>query len=107
MKAKEKKQARELRENEGLPINEIAKRLNVSKSSVSLWVRDVELNNKQIENLRNMNPIYNNQLRGANKKREIYLSLRKEYQEIHFLISWLGFTTFKSSFPFPHIRKYI
>jgi len=37
----ERQQARQLRRT-GLPVGEIAERLGVSKSSVSLWVRDVE-----------------------------------------------------------------
>jgi hypothetical protein len=40
-KLSERQQARQLR-RAGLPLAEIASRLGVSKSSVSLWVRDVE-----------------------------------------------------------------
>ena len=40
-KLAEQQQARQLRRT-GLPLTEIATRLGVSKSSVSLWVRDVE-----------------------------------------------------------------
>jgi hypothetical protein len=40
-KTVERRQARQLRRT-GLPLGEIAARLGVSKSSVSLWVRDVE-----------------------------------------------------------------
>ena len=40
-KLAEQRQARHLRRS-GLPLGEIATRLGVSKSSVSLWVRDVE-----------------------------------------------------------------
>ena len=40
-KVDERRQARQLRRS-GLPLGEIAARLGVSKSSVSLWVRDVE-----------------------------------------------------------------
>jgi transcriptional regulator with XRE-family HTH domain len=39
-KLAERQQARQLRRT-GLPLAEIAARLGVSKSSVSLWVRDV------------------------------------------------------------------
>jgi transcriptional regulator with XRE-family HTH domain len=39
-KLAERQQARQLRRT-GLPLAEIAGRLGVSKSSVSLWVRDV------------------------------------------------------------------
>ena len=50
MKSKEKQLARKLRE-EGLSINEITNSLNTSKSSVSLWVRDIELTKSQREKL--------------------------------------------------------
>jgi hypothetical protein len=40
-KVVERQQARQLRRT-GLPVGEIAERLGVSESSVSLWVRDVE-----------------------------------------------------------------
>jgi predicted transcriptional regulator len=50
MLRKEKIKARKFRE-EGYSINEISKKLNVAKSSVSLWVRDIKLNPKQLKNL--------------------------------------------------------
>ena len=65
MKTVERDLARELRRIEGLPINEIALRLSVSKSSVSHWVRDVELTTEQTKKLRQMNPAYNRQLNGS------------------------------------------
>jgi transcriptional regulator with XRE-family HTH domain len=65
VKTVERNRARELRRTEGLPINEIAQRLGVSKSSVSYWVRDVELTSQQHEALRAMNPAYNRQLNGS------------------------------------------
>lgn len=46
MKLKEKLEARRLR-SLGCSLDEIQKRLNVAKSSVSLWVRDIELTPKQ------------------------------------------------------------
>jgi len=45
-----KLKAKKLRK-EGLSVKEIQKRLKVSRSSVSLWVRDIKLNKKQIEKL--------------------------------------------------------
>jgi len=42
MKVEEKRKARELR-CQGYSIKEIARKLNVAKSSVSIWVRDIEL----------------------------------------------------------------
>lgn len=50
MLKKEKEEAIKLR-NKGLSIKEIAQRIGVAKSSVSLWVRNVELNLEQIERL--------------------------------------------------------
>ncbi len=50
MLKKEKEQAIKLRK-EGLSINEIAKKLDVAKSSVSLWVREIKLSFDQIGNL--------------------------------------------------------
>jgi len=45
-----KLKARSLRKS-GLSIREIQKRLKVSKSSVSIWVRDIRLTKKQLEKL--------------------------------------------------------
>lgn len=50
MKSKEKNDARELR-FQGISIKEIAKKLNVSKGTVSLWVRDIVLNTEQKKEL--------------------------------------------------------
>ena len=50
MKYNEKQKAIALRKN-GNSIKEISKKLNVSKSSVSVWVRDIFLSNHQKENL--------------------------------------------------------
>jgi transcriptional regulator with XRE-family HTH domain len=66
VKTDERDIARELR-RQGLPIKEIAERVGVSKSSVSLWVRDIELTAEQQDTLRAMNPAYNRQLRGSRK----------------------------------------
>ena len=49
-KLKLKLKARELRKK-GLSVKEIQKRLGVSRSSVSLWVRDIQLRRKQLEKL--------------------------------------------------------
>ena len=64
MKTRERDIARRLRSEEGLPLNEIARRVSVSKSSVSLWVRDIELTPQQEDVLRAKNPAYNRQLSG-------------------------------------------
>lgn len=50
MKIKEKHEARKLR-SQGCSINEIRKKLNVAKGSVSLWVRDIKLTQQQTQKL--------------------------------------------------------
>src|ERR1035437_1600962 len=50
-KPEQRKEARRLRREEGLSVGGIAKQLHVAKSSVSLWVRDVKLTQKQKEAL--------------------------------------------------------
>jgi transcriptional regulator with XRE-family HTH domain len=52
MKTAERIEARRLRQEEGLSMKQIARRLGVSLSSVSLWVRDIELDNVQQASLR-------------------------------------------------------
>src|SRR3954454_19466403 len=47
MKTVEREQARLMRRTEGRSIKEIARLLGVSNSSVSLWVRDIELSDEQ------------------------------------------------------------
>lgn len=49
--------ARKFRAEEGLAITDIARRLGVSKSSVSLWVRDIVLTPEQHEVLRGRNAL--------------------------------------------------
>ena len=64
MKPEKRIEARELRKN-GNTIKKIANTLGVSKSSVSLWVRDIELTPEQIKILELLNPIFNRQISGA------------------------------------------
>jgi DNA-binding MarR family transcriptional regulator len=52
MKTAERNQARKLRREQGLSVKELARLLGVSKSSVSLLVRDIELTEAQREVLR-------------------------------------------------------
>ncbi|MGZ8740347.1 MAG: helix-turn-helix domain-containing protein [Gaiellaceae bacterium] len=65
MKTAERDEARTLRREQGQSIKEIARALGVSTSSVSHWVRDIELTTEQIEVLRARNPILNGQMAGA------------------------------------------
>jgi transcriptional regulator with XRE-family HTH domain len=64
MKTAEREQARILRRERGQSIKEIAAALRVSKSSVSLWVRDIVLTPEQLDALRLRNPALNGQLAG-------------------------------------------
>ena len=54
-----------MRRDHGRSVKEIARILGVSRSSVSLWVRDVELTATQRAALRARNPRYNAQVKGA------------------------------------------
>jgi transcriptional regulator with XRE-family HTH domain len=81
MKTAERELARKLRAEEGLPINEIACRVGVSKSPVSLWVRDIELTAEQHAALRAMNPAYNRQLNGWLRVAERHRANRAAAQE--------------------------
>jgi hypothetical protein len=71
VKVAEREMARSLRGELGLPIKEIARRVGVSVSSVSLWVRDVPLTPEQEAALDALNPARNAQRNGAanNSKR--------------------------------------
>ena len=52
MKTAEREQARRLRETEGASIKEIARRTGAAPSSISRWVRDIELTEEQRATLR-------------------------------------------------------
>lgn len=72
-KSKQKLQAIKLRKK-GESIKKIAKLLNVSVSSSSLWCRDVQLTNEQVEKLRKRqtDPFYG-------KRLDYYLKKKKEF----------------------------
>jgi transcriptional regulator with XRE-family HTH domain len=86
VKTAEREEARRLRERDGLPIKDIARRLNVSQSSVSLWVRDIELTPHQQQALRMMNPAYNRQLSGrmisVNRRRAARLEAQMDGRRV-------------------------
>jgi transposase-like protein len=52
MKTEERNEARRLRAEQGASVKELARLLGVSRSSVSLWVRDIELAETQYLALR-------------------------------------------------------
>jgi hypothetical protein len=65
VKTEERRKVRLLRKERGLPLKEIARMVGVSVSSVSLWVRDIELTPAQQAALDARNPIRNGQRVGA------------------------------------------
>lgn len=75
MKVAEKEEARQLRKD-GKSVRKIAKILNISKGTVSIWVRDIELTDSQMFEL-NKRPGNPNI---GKYKRDKYISKRKEYQ---------------------------
>ena len=76
MKTEKRKEARKLRKEKGLSIGKIAEELEVSKSSVSLWVRDIELTREQEMNLKPCN-----RPDAIRKQSEFYSKKRLEYQK--------------------------
>jgi|SRR2546428_383596 len=71
-----------MRTDDGLSIKTIAQRLCVSTSSVSLWVRDIELTDTQKAALLEQNPAYNRQLNGWTVMAARRRSARLQAQEV-------------------------
>jgi len=71
---KEKIKAQKLRK-QGKSIKEIAKKLKISKSTVSIWCRDIQLTPEQIARLdeRQIKGSYKGRIKGARIQRERYL----------------------------------
>lgn len=80
MKRQVREAARRLR-LEGRSIRDIAKTLNVSKASASVWVRDIPLTPSQVENLKRNQHRFGAQNKGAQHNREKFRELRIRYQE--------------------------
>lgn len=78
----QKDQAIILRSEHGLSIRKIAKQINVSQGTVSLWVRNIELTDEQKKTIDKNCSLssYEARIRGGNAKRNIHLKLRQEYQ---------------------------
>lgn len=72
-------QAREMRQN-GETITGIAKALNVSKGTISLWVRDITLTEAQVEAIRVKKSHFAAQNKGSQANRSKFLVLRQQYQ---------------------------
>lgn len=81
-KSKEKNKALELRQK-GTSIKEIAKKLKIAKSTISLWCRDIELTPKQIQRLhkRMIRGGYKGRLKGARVQYERRLKITKELKK--------------------------
>jgi len=75
--------ARELRRKSGESIVMIAKKLKVSKGTVSLWCRDIQLSQSQIQNLldRKENGLRLGQVNGALVQKNKRIKIIKQYQE--------------------------
>jgi transposase-like protein len=81
MKTIEREAARELRARRGMSIKEIAAALGVSCSSVSHWVRDVELSFEQRAALASRNPALNPEFNGSKTRARQALEARRRHQE--------------------------
>lgn len=78
-KRETKAEARKLRK-QGMAITDIAKVLEVAKSSVSLWVRDIELTPAQVEVLRKSHRRYVGQYKGSRANADKQRAVRLQYQ---------------------------
>lgn len=81
MKTREKNEARRLRKERGWSINQISQKLHVAKSSVSLWVKGIQLSLAQEAVLLARNPRYNNQNRGGKVRSQNAKNQRQQYQQ--------------------------
>jgi transcriptional regulator with XRE-family HTH domain len=72
VKTQERQMARRIRQEEGASLNEIARRTGAAKSSISRWVRDIQLTEEQSEMLRIA--AYNGHVKG----RTMHAELRRE-----------------------------
>jgi transcriptional regulator with XRE-family HTH domain len=70
VKPEKRAEARRLRREAGMSLRAIAEQVGVSKASVSLWVRDIELTVDQQAALLAKNPARNGQLLGMKVRRE-------------------------------------
>jgi AcrR family transcriptional regulator len=70
VKPEKRAEARRLRSEQGLALHAIAEEIGVSKASVSLWVRDIELTAAQQAVLLAQNPARNGQMLGMRVRRE-------------------------------------
>jgi transcriptional regulator with XRE-family HTH domain len=90
VKTQERELARELRRGEGASIKDIARRVGVSVSSVSAWVRDIELTPEQHAALQLRNVAYNSQMSGTWKQAAKRRAERVSYQEEGRMLARVG-----------------
>jgi transposase-like protein len=81
MKTEEKKQAIELRRQEGMAIPKIAKKLGVSRSSVSVWVRDVKLTQEQEKRLKDNSGNNKHLAEHSKRRKEEAKKVREGYRK--------------------------
>jgi len=81
VKTRERKEARDLRRQGGRSIKEIARLVGVAPSTVSVWVRDIELTPEQHAALAHRNPAYNHQRNGWAANIERGRARRMAHQE--------------------------
>lgn len=80
VKRETREEARRLR-REGVSVRDIAQTLGVSKGSVSVWVRDIELTPEQIDCLKARRRHYKAQNQGARSNRAKFRAARQQYQQ--------------------------
>lgn len=81
MKPDKRAEARRLRQELGLSINQICKELGVAKSSVSVWVRDIQLTDEQKQALEQQHYAYRAQANGGATNSRKFRDIRRQYQE--------------------------
>ena len=79
-----------MRREEGRSIKEIARSLGVSRSSVSVWVRDISLTEEQRQALDKRHAVHNGQAKGAAANARIARERRSRYQQYGRALARLG-----------------
>ena len=80
-KPEERQAARQLRQQHGLSIKEIATKLGVARSSVSVWVRDIALTAQQQARLDDRNKHHPAQRNGSRANKAKHRKQREYYQQ--------------------------
>jgi transcriptional regulator with XRE-family HTH domain len=81
MKVQQREEARRLRREEGMSMKAIARHLEVSVGSVSLWTRDIALTDEQVAALAARNHRYGQQALGHLRRSENARAKRAEAQD--------------------------